>query len=60
MGFLTLVAAEASAEKSPRVYAPAEARIRKDATPWDAEVLASCGRVGHAAEAAEGNASKSR
>ena len=60
MGFLTMVSAEASTEKSPRVYAPAGARIRKDATPWDAEVLASCNRVGQETEVAEGNASKTR
>ena len=28
------------AAETPRVYAPAEARIRKDAMPWDADLLA--------------------
>jgi hypothetical protein len=39
------------AGKAPRVYAPAESRIRKDATPWDADLLASCSRHSRAAEA---------
>ena len=61
MSFLTTSYVETPvAKKAPRVYAPAEARIRKDATPWDAEVLASCSRVGQAAETAEGQASKTR
>ena len=61
MSFLNSTYAEAPVvEKAPRVYAPAEARVRKDATPWDAEVLASCSRVGHTAEAAESHASKTR
>ena len=53
MSFSTSSYAESAvAEKAPRVYAPAESRIRKDATPWDAELLASCGRHVRTADAA--------
>jgi hypothetical protein len=38
--------------EAPRVYAPASARIRKDALPWDAEILESGARHEITSEAA--------
>lgn len=61
MSLLKTTYAETPAvEDSPRVYAPAEARIRKDATPWDAEVLATCGRYSRTAMAAASSDNRSQ
>ena len=52
MSFLTATLVQGpTATKSPRVFAPAEARVRKDAMPWDAELIASCDQHAHAADA---------
>jgi hypothetical protein len=42
MSILSATVVETSMkDETPRVYAPAEARVRKDALPWDADLLSS-------------------